>query len=288
MSNIPIRQGLVRHSRFKVDEGLEMLQKGQDPAQVFEGWSQARIKAFKQIDKKPNAYYYRFNAPGEKQGSGAWSQQEKDLFFKRLEEVGADGQWGIFSMAIPGRVGYQCSNFYRHLIKTGEIVDPNYTIDEKGELRYLFGKKDGGEGVVRSFARTGQAAAEREGDIGPRKKRKVAGPKKAPIVKKKTDDDCEGGDKDDSGTFVSFSKSVKSPYVSVENPLQGYIDPITLQEIVKPAISPYGHVAGYDTWIRCLGQEPKNICPFTKQPLSKRELVVLTFDNIEEYRSKII
>jgi len=24
-----------------------------------------------------------------------------------LKEIGADGQWGIFSMEIPGRVGYQ-------------------------------------------------------------------------------------------------------------------------------------------------------------------------------------
>jgi hypothetical protein len=34
-------------------------------------------------------------------------QEERELFFARLKEVGADGQWGIFSKAIPGRVGYQ-------------------------------------------------------------------------------------------------------------------------------------------------------------------------------------
>jgi hypothetical protein len=28
------------------------------------------------------------------------------------------------------------------------------------------------------------------------------------------------------------------------NPLPGYIDPITLEEVVKPAISPHGHVMG--------------------------------------------
>lgn len=39
---------------------------------------------------------------------------EKKLFFDRMKEVGVNGQWGIFSMAIPGRVGYQCSNFYRY------------------------------------------------------------------------------------------------------------------------------------------------------------------------------
>jgi hypothetical protein len=32
-----------------------------------------------------------------------------------LEEIGGvmDYHWGIFSMKIPGRVGYQCANFYR-------------------------------------------------------------------------------------------------------------------------------------------------------------------------------
>jgi len=34
-------------------------------------------------------------------------QAEHEAFIKRLNERGADGQWGIFSMAILGRVGYQ-------------------------------------------------------------------------------------------------------------------------------------------------------------------------------------
>jgi hypothetical protein len=34
-----------------------------------------------------------------------------------LKEIGADGQWGIFSMASPGRVGYQASYEYVKLIK---------------------------------------------------------------------------------------------------------------------------------------------------------------------------
>ena len=44
------------------------------------------------------------------------AQEEKELFMKRKAEIGIDGQWGIFSMAIPGRVGYQCANFYRHAV----------------------------------------------------------------------------------------------------------------------------------------------------------------------------
>ena len=42
------------------------------------------------------------------------------------------------------------------------------------------------------------------------------------------------------------------------------------------------------SWIQCLNQDPPNICPLTKQPLNERDLVVLTPENIEEYRSKIV
>ena len=38
-----------------------------------------------------------------------------------------------------------------------------------------------------------------------------------------------------------------------------------MAEVVKPAISPYGHVLGYDSWVKLLNREPKNTCPFTKQ-----------------------
>ena len=57
---------------------------------------------------------------------------------KRRQELGGcDGKWGIFAMGIPGRVGYQCSNFYRKLIERREVQDPNYALDEAGKVRYL-------------------------------------------------------------------------------------------------------------------------------------------------------
>lgn len=73
---------------------------------------------------------------------------------------------------------------------------------------------------------------------------------------------------------------------------------MTMQEVVKPTISPYGHVLGYDTWMRVLNREPKNTCPFTKQvvssdlnegqKLNRRQLVKLNRLNIDEYRNKIV
>lgn len=94
--------------RLALDDALKQVRENKiDLEKAFEGWSQARIRAYQMIDQNPNSYYYRFNAPNEEQRKGQWTDGEKDLFYKRLEEVGANGQWGIFSMAVPGRVGYQ-------------------------------------------------------------------------------------------------------------------------------------------------------------------------------------
>ncbi len=37
-------------------------------------------------------------------------------------------------------------------------------------------------------------------------------------------------------------------YIDAENPLPGFIDPITLEPVVTPAISAHGHVMGLATW----------------------------------------
>ena len=37
-------------------------------------------------------------------------------------------------------------------------------------------------------------------------------------------------------------------YVDAENPLPGFIDPITLEPVVTPAVSSHGHVMGLATW----------------------------------------
>ena len=56
------------------------------------GWSDARIKAFRNREKNPNQYYYRFNDPGEPQATGKWSAKDKALFLKLVNEKGVDYQ----------------------------------------------------------------------------------------------------------------------------------------------------------------------------------------------------
>lgn len=77
----------------------------------FNSWSLVRKRAYVNRHLNPNQFYYRFNEPGEQPRHGDWTTQEHQLFLKRLSEVGP-GEWGIFSQKIPGRVGYQCRNYY--------------------------------------------------------------------------------------------------------------------------------------------------------------------------------
>ena len=39
-----------------------------------------------------------------------------------------------------------------------------------------------------------------------------------------------------------------APPADQDNPLPGFIDPITMGPVVRPAISPFGYVAGLATW----------------------------------------
>jgi U-box domain len=170
------------------------------------------------------------------------------------------------------------------LIKTGEVVDPNYHVDEKGELHYLFGKKEGKEGKIRTYNR-GNYIKDEDRVSKDEAKTSVKESKSRKPAKRKFSDEEE---EDMSGTFSCATGAVPSEFKYDTNPLPDFLDPISLEPVTKPAISPYGHVMDYGSWVQCLAQHPKNICPLTKNPLSKRDLVVLTVDNISEYQGKIV
>lgn len=74
--------------------------------------------------------------------------------------------------------------------------------------------------------------------------------------------------------------------VDADNPLPGVLDPITLEPIVRPAMSPYGHVMGLATWNAVIAEQGK--CPFTQQPVRREQVILLTDANIERHRDSII
>ncbi|CAO3636362.1 unnamed protein product [Cunninghamella echinulata] len=102
-------------------------------------WQVPRIKAWEGRYLNPEGYYYRFVTPGEGQQNGGWSTSEHKLFIKRYDEWIANGwkigaSWGLFSKAIPHRVGYQCMNYYRKLVENRKLKDPSYEIID-GKLK---------------------------------------------------------------------------------------------------------------------------------------------------------
>ena len=101
------------------------------------GWIQARKRrAFQERHLNPSKYYYRFTEIDEEMKRGNWEDDEIGLFMERIREVGSNWKWGEFSRTIPGRVGYQCSNLWRQLIKDGKIQDYNYSL-QNGKLNII-------------------------------------------------------------------------------------------------------------------------------------------------------
>jgi hypothetical protein len=162
-----------------------------------------------------------------------------------------EGRWGIFSEKIPGRVGYQCSNFYRKLILDGVIKDSSYRIGPDGKLHY---KDRGGytKGKVHS---------------APRKKRTFVDEDDDPIV------------------FQPGPSLSKYDMMAQENPIKGQIDFLTGEEIQVAAVSPSGTVLDYNTWMKILLDSRED--PFTRQPVNKRQIVVLNHENFDQYRDRI-
>ena len=107
-------------------------------------WSAARKNAWRDRVQNPNGFYYRFTAKGIDENDakqrnlcyyrkkGKWSDSEHKKFMNRANSFGVNVQWGLFSTALPGRVGYICSNYWRTLMVKGLVSDRNYYQREKG------------------------------------------------------------------------------------------------------------------------------------------------------------
>ncbi|KAH0785121.1 Myb-like DNA-binding domain containing protein [Histomonas meleagridis] len=238
-------------------------------------WSDVHRKSYLLGMKDPNAFLYRNPPIGVPHKTGPWTDDEKKAFLKHLKEVRGDndtieGKWGLFSMAIPGRVGYQCSNFYRQLILAGEVHDSQYFIGDDGKLHHRSHFHPDGKPPSRSKGK------------GKKTELINVDPKNVVSVRFIW-----------SGKSVTASKNADAlgPNVSryerwaFLNPIPGAIDYITGEKIRVPAMSPDGYVLDYNTWISTLKTHNEN--PFTRNRLQKRDLVVLTTENYDEYKDKI-
>lgn len=95
----------------------------EDPADIA-FWSPAKRQSWEAMKTNPNAFYYRHVDPGVVKRTGAWDEREKELFMKAIKiHPPSQGKWGLFAKNIPGRVGYQCRNFYHRLLESGELKE---------------------------------------------------------------------------------------------------------------------------------------------------------------------
>jgi len=307
--------GSKRVKRILLDDALK------DKDTKMNEWSEARKKAYKAIKQNPNTYHYRFNKPGEAQAKGAWTTDEHKRFMELLLEKGANKNWGLFSMHIKGRVGYQCSNYYRLLVKNIKIWDPNYWYDGKllhfkrncersdAWMKFAFTVLEDTSGVfgeppaqhpkrpteLASPEEVARIALEGFPDEPPegfksksKDSKRKSKKRKAPV--KWTRKAVQEPEDDDADLDVYFAALAAVPAKTESDIVfPRFIDPFTKCEITTPAISPYGHVCEYDTWTKVL-RTPGVIdtCPFTRKHVTRRQLVKLTKENIDEFEDKII
>lgn len=244
--------------------------------ETWKKWSDVRRRSYLSGMKDPNTFLYRNCPPGVERKVGAWSAEEKKLFMKRLKEIRGDnptleGKWGIFSLAIPGRVGYQCSNFYRQLIAQGEVTDSNYVFDENGKIHH------------RSFIHDGvkpKCEKHRLKPIDPKNIETIKFVLGEEKVKKSKKEPVHSSQNNETKVLSRYEKW------ALMNPIPNTLDSITDEVMKVPAMSEDGYVLDYNTWSELLSKKPIN--PFTGLTVQRRDLIILTTDNFDEYKSKII
>jgi len=134
-------------------------------------------------------------------------------------------------------------------------------------MHYLFGKKDGQVGTIRRHNRhphkkkvinleeaLSNSSSSSSTRTSTRASTRTTRKRKSKYTYNDSDSDDDylyPHDNDKSGTYHNWcttkrtrAKYEQQPRTPEENPLPGFTDPITLEEVIKPAISPYGHVMG--------------------------------------------
>ncbi|XRB01153.1 Myb-like domain-containing protein [Pycnococcus provasolii] len=102
------------------------------------GAEAAKMFAKGQLRKNPNAYFYRHVRPGDVQKDGEWEEDEIQRFVEVAKQYGCGDKWGLFASHLSGRVGYQCSAVYRHvIIPRGLLRDDGFRIKASGETVYV-------------------------------------------------------------------------------------------------------------------------------------------------------
>lgn len=187
-----------------------------------------------------------------------WTEAETAQFKQVVKDVAeANGTWKDIVRHFPGRTKEQCQTLYHRLRSTKEL---NINFRPR-------------KGANAAGSRGASQRAKDERDRTKSMQNKLRHIHGLHFIYKKMD------------SWVG-PMSEKLRCIANSNPVVNYIDQITAQKIVYPAVSPDGYLLDYRTWMKVLSQDPKN--PFTRAHMNKRQLEYLTCENINIYLDKIV
>ena len=267
-------------------------------------WSFHRQQSYQQMLNNPNTFFYRNRPPWESQKCGPFTNQEEILFLERLnyfrDSLGInDGMWGYFSVPIIGRVGYQCSNFYRLLVLEKKIIDNNYILGENGRLKCV--NRSRSKLNKKSLNILEQEAIKYISEYIQNNNLKNFEPKKTIITKKEKkiiyestsssteiyneEEDLEEEEEEEE---LQEEEEEEEEIIIKYNlcPFIGAKDQITNKPMKRPTINPNGFMLDYNTWINIIN---KKINYNIKIDLCNiNELIEITSKNYEKYKLEII
>ena len=287
--------------------------------EIWSSWSSIRRESFQQIIKNPNAFFYRNRPPGDPQKNGPFSKEEEEQFLNRLNYFRdilqiEDGLWGLFSVPIKGRLGYQCSNFYRLLIKENKIKDPHYEIVD-GKLIFKHGQKKsvdpGSIEILEKEAFDFINKCLTENGENPPQVLKPINIKPPNLEKSKNiiEEKIKDPEIQLLNSFIGYSRGLKDRNISTlealnitnggknpnkkdkkiffndeENycPLVGALDPITKEPMKNPTINQNGYVLDLSTWKDFI---KKGFSPFDNDLLlNEKDLIELNSKNYFHFK----
>jgi hypothetical protein len=291
--------------------------------EIWASWSPIRRDSFTQIVNNPNAFFYRNRPPGDPQKYGPFTKEEEAQFLERLayfrEDLGVNaGLWGLFAVPIRGRLGYQCSNFYRLLVNEGRVQDNNYDILPDGKLQYRHQSRVADSEATRILEKEAfdfiAKCLEVEGGAVPQ----VTGPIRAesnrPVRPKPSKPSGEVAKPPDELECI-FGRKRKLPERTFEQarelelrgrgkggavgrkreegeerdrwrcPIRGARDPMTMEPMERPMMDSSGWVMDLSSWRRVFREEEEPPCRIVAT--CEEEVVEVTAANFQELKLHI-
>jgi hypothetical protein len=282
------------------------------------------------MTRNPNAFFYRNRPPSDPQRFGSFTREEEELFLQRMSYFRnilhtEEGLWGLFAVPIRGRVGYQCSNFYRQLIKEHKLVDDRYELLPNGDLRYRARSCLTPPASIailehEAFAFINECMCRDDGEtprivapiwvetdnlrVRPLRTQKPRPREKPPQTEEQGEDVIHffGRDrklperkydplKDDTpgrgkGGYLCRSHDSKDDDEDLRCPLYGILDPLTDDPMLNPMMDRAGYVMDLQSWRRVF--KSGDPAPFPSEASSERDLEAITSRNYADLRFYIL